>query len=93
MTMAAILTVFITMAILGLVLVTDQNLNAGATSLKNRVEIEVFIRERPAEQVDALQDKIAAMPQRVKSSVHLQGPGAAGAPQDARLDADQILKT
>jgi cell division transport system permease protein len=63
-TLAAILTVFISMAILGLVLVIQQNLNSGATSLKNRVEIEVFISDNaPQAQVNALESKIKALPQ------------------------------
>jgi cell division transport system permease protein len=45
MAMAAVITVFISTAILGAVLVTRDNLNQGATSLKNRVMIEVFIRD------------------------------------------------
>ena len=59
MAMAAVITVFISTAILGAVLVTRDNLNQGATNLKNRVMIEVFIRDNssPA-QVSALQHKI-----------------------------------
>ena len=45
MAMAAVITVFISTAILGAVLVTRDNLNQGATSLKNRVMIEVFIKD------------------------------------------------
>ena len=57
-TLAAILTVFISMAILGLVLVINQNLNSGATSLKNRVEIEVFISDNASSaQVNALESR------------------------------------
>ena len=48
MTIASVMTVFITMTILGLVMVTDRNLNQGATSLKNRVLIEVFIKDEAA---------------------------------------------
>jgi cell division transport system permease protein len=56
--------VFISTAILGLVLVTNENLNSGATSLKNRVEIEVFISDAASSaQLDALQAKIRALPQ------------------------------
>jgi cell division transport system permease protein len=62
MTIAAVLTVFVSMAILGFVLVIDRNLNQGATSLKNRVMIEVFIKDSATpEQTAALKDKIAAM--------------------------------
>jgi cell division transport system permease protein len=46
MTMAAVLTVFTSMAILGSVLVTGKNLNQGATSLKNRVEIRMFLPDK-----------------------------------------------
>ena len=61
MTIASVMTVFITMTILGLVMVTDRNLNHGATSLKNRVEIEIFISDKATpDQVAALQHKIAA---------------------------------
>lgn len=61
-TLAAVLTVFISMAILGLVLVINENLKSGATTLKNRVEIEVFIKdEATAPQVRALEAKIKAM--------------------------------
>jgi cell division transport system permease protein len=69
MTIASILTVLVTMAILGLVLVTDRNLKEGTTSLKNRVEIEVFIKDTVSAdqtQVDAMGARIRAMPQ-VKS--------------------------
>ncbi len=67
MTLAAVLTVFISMAILGLVLVMNANLNKGTTSLKNRVMIEVFIKDSAtAEQTKAMVQKIAAMPE-VKS--------------------------
>jgi cell division transport system permease protein len=64
MAMAAVITVFISTGILGAVLATDYNLNQGATSLKNRVMIEVFIKdEATPEQVQALERKIAAIPQ------------------------------
>ena len=64
MTVAAVLTVFISMAILGLVLVIDRNLNQGATSLKNRVMIEVFLKDSATpEQVAALKSRIEAMPE------------------------------
>jgi cell division transport system permease protein len=64
MTMAAVITVFISTAILGVVLVTDRNLDRGATSLKNRVTIEVFIRDATAEEgATALEAKIKAMPE------------------------------
>ena len=59
MAMAAVITVFISTAILGAVLVTRDNLNQGATNLKNRVMIEVFIKDNSSpEQVTALQHKI-----------------------------------
>jgi cell division transport system permease protein len=59
MAMAAVITVFISTAILGAVLVTRDNLNQGATNLKNRVMIEVFIRDNSSQdQIDALQQKI-----------------------------------
>jgi cell division transport system permease protein len=69
MTIASILTVLVTMAIFGLVLVTDRNLKEGTTSLKNRVEIEVFIKDAVSgdqAQVDAMAAQIRAMSQ-VKS--------------------------
>ena len=50
MTIASVLTVLVTMAILGVVLVTDKNLKEGTTSLTNRVEIEVFIKGAPPQQ-------------------------------------------
>jgi len=59
MAMAAVITVFISTAILGAVLVTRDNLNQGATNLKNRVMIEVFIKDNSTpEQLTALQHKI-----------------------------------
>ena len=59
MAMAAVITVFISTAILGAVLVTRDNLNQGATNLKNRVMIEVFIKDNSSpDQVTALQHKI-----------------------------------
>jgi cell division transport system permease protein len=59
MAMAAVITVFISTAILGAVLVTRDNLNQGATSLKNRVMIEVFIKDEASDdQVTALEEKI-----------------------------------
>jgi cell division transport system permease protein len=62
MAMAAVITVFISTAILGAVLVTRDNLNQGATNLKNRVMIEVFIKDNSSpEQVAALQHKIDAL--------------------------------
>lgn len=64
MTVAAVLTVFISMAILGLVLVINRNLNQGATSLKNRVMIEVFLKDSATpEQVAALKSRIESMPE------------------------------
>jgi len=62
MAMAAVITVFISTAILGAVLVTRDNLNQGATNLKNRVMIEVFIKDEatPA-QTQALERKIRGM--------------------------------
>jgi cell division transport system permease protein len=62
MTMAAVITVFISTAILGVVLVTDRNLDRGATALKNRVTIEVFISDQASSpEVDALEAKIVTM--------------------------------
>ncbi len=72
MTIASVLTVLVTMAILGVVLVTDKNLKEGTTSLTNRVEIEVFIKGAPPQQsaIDALGAKIRAIPQ-VKSYTYI----------------------
>ena len=72
MTIASVLTVLVTMAILGVVLVTDKNLHEGTTSLTNRVEIEVFIKGAPPQQssIDALRTKIQSMPQ-VKSFTYI----------------------
>ena len=68
MAMAAVITVFISTAILGAVLVTRDNLNQGATSLKNRVMIEVFIKDDASDaEKAALQQKIQSIPE-VKSS-------------------------
>jgi cell division transport system permease protein len=62
MAMAAVITVFISTAILGAVLVTRDNLNQGATSLKNRVMIEVFIKDEAGpEKTQALERKIQGM--------------------------------
>lgn len=71
MTMAAVLTVFISMSILGVALVTDRNLNQGTTSLKNRILIRVFISDNATpQQVTALQQKIASMPE-IKKAVYI----------------------
>jgi cell division transport system permease protein len=62
MTLAAVLTVFISMVTLGLVLVLERNLNEGTESLKERVVIEVFIKDSATEtQTQQLQAKIAKM--------------------------------
>jgi cell division transport system permease protein len=62
MSLAAVLTVFISMAILGLVLVMQDNLNSGATSLKNRVMIEVFIKKDTGpNEIKAMEASIADM--------------------------------
>ena len=62
MAMAAIITVLISTAILGVVLVARDNLNQGATSLKNRVLIEVFIKDDASEaQKASLEQKIQAL--------------------------------
>ena len=62
MTLAAVLTVFISMVTLGLVLVLERNLNEGTQSLKDRVVIEVFIKDSATEaQTQQLQAKIAHM--------------------------------
>jgi cell division transport system permease protein len=64
MTMAAIMTVFISMSILGVALVTDRNLNQGVTSLKNRILIKVFISDKATiDQQNALRQKIVSMPE------------------------------
>ena len=64
MAMAAVITVFISTAILGAVLVTRDNLNQGATSLKNRVMIEVFVKDEATdEQKAALEQKINSIPE------------------------------
>ncbi|MFA4965957.1 MAG: permease-like cell division protein FtsX, partial [Thermoleophilia bacterium] len=71
MAMAAVITVFISTAILGAVLVTRDNLNQGATSLKNRVMIEVFIRDEAApEDVQELERKVQGLPE-VKSYTYI----------------------
>ena len=62
MAMAAVITVFISTAILGAVLVTRDNLNQAGSSLKNRVLIEVFIKDAATEQqTSALEQKIQAL--------------------------------
>jgi cell division transport system permease protein len=62
MAMAAVITVFISTGILGAVMVTRDNLDQGATSLKNRVMIEVFIKDTATPQaVQTLERKIQAM--------------------------------
>ena len=74
MAMAAVITVFISTAILGAVLVTRDNLNQGATSLKNRVLIEVFIKDdAPDEQKAALEQKIQQLQEQgvVKSYTYI----------------------
>ena len=66
MTVASVVTVVVTMAIFGLALVTDRNLTQGATSLTNRVEIEVFINDSISaipSQVSAMEGQILAMPE------------------------------
>ncbi len=64
MSLAAVLTVFVSMAILGVVLIMSANLNKGTTSLKNRVMIEVFIRDDATEsEVKGLETKIGDIPQ------------------------------
>ena len=71
MAMAAVITVFISLAILGGVLTTRYNLNQGATSLEHRVLIEVFIKDSantPAG-IKAMQAKIDAMPEVQQNSV------------------------
>ena len=78
MAMAAVITVFISTAILGAVLVTRDNLNQGATSLKNRVMIEVFIRDdatRRGEGGPGAEDPVDPRDQELR--VHHQGGGAA----------------
>ena len=72
MAMAAVITVFISLAILvWRVLATRYNLNQGATSLEHRVLIEVFIKDSantPAG-IEAMQAKIMAMPEVQQNSV------------------------
>jgi cell division transport system permease protein len=64
MAMAAVITVFISTAILGGVLVTRDNLSQGATSLKDRVLVEVFIKDEATDQeVKALEAKIQGIPE------------------------------
>lgn len=64
MAIAAVITVFISTAILGGVLVARDNLNQGSASLKNRVLIEVFIKDAATPpQVQELERKIQAIPE------------------------------
>ncbi len=88
MTIASVLTVLVTMAILGVVLVTDKNLKEGTTSLTNRVEIEVFIKGAPPQQsaIDALHAKIAGMQQQgvVKSFTYISQAQALAGPARRR---------
>jgi cell division transport system permease protein len=81
MAMAAIITVFISTGILGAVLVTRDNLNQGATSLKNRVLIEVFIKDTATEQ------QKAALEQQIQG---LQAQGLVKSYQ--YISKDQALK-
>ena len=92
MTLASILTVFISMGILGVVLVIDRNLDQGATSLKNRVLIEVFIRNNATpEEIKTLEAKIVAIPE-VKSHTYISKDQALEEfKKKLGEDADQIL--
>jgi cell division transport system permease protein len=92
MTLASILTVFISMGILGAVLVIDRNLDQGATSLKNRVLIEIFIRNNATpEEIKTLEAKIVAIPE-VKSHTYISKDQALEEfKKKLGEDADQIL--
>jgi cell division transport system permease protein len=91
-TLAAVLVVFISMAILGLVLVINQNLSSGTTSLKNRVEIEVFISDNASQaQVDALKAKIEALPQLKNFQYISKEEALQEFKKRLGADADQIL--
>ena len=96
MTIASVLTVLVTMTILGLVMVTDKNLHEGTTNLTNRVEIEVFIKGAPPLQssIDALQSKISALQDQgvVKRFVFVsQAQALQELRQQLGANADQIL--
>ena len=85
MAMAAVITVFISTAILGAVLVTRDNLNQGATSLKNRVMIEVFIKDEATdEQKAGARAEDPGHPRGQELQVHHQGRGARALPQALR---------
>ena len=96
MTMASVLTVVVTMAILGVVLVTDKNLKEGTTSLTNRVEIEVFIKGAPPQQqsIDALNAKVAGLKQQgiVKNYTYVsQAQALADLKKMLGADSQQIV--
>jgi cell division transport system permease protein len=97
MTIASVLTVLVTMAILGVVLVTDKNLKEGTTSLTNRVEVEVFVKGAPPQQssIDALRAKIQGMQQQgvVKSFTYIsQAQALVDLKKMLGSNADQILQ-
>ena len=97
MTIASVLTVLVTMAILGVVLVTDKNLKEGTTSLTNRVEVEVFVKGAPPQQssIDALRAKIQGMQQQgvVKSFTYVsQAQALVDLRKMLGSNADQILQ-
>ena len=82
MAMAAVITVFISMAILGAVLATRYNLDQGATSLKNRVLIEVFIK-----------DEVNGEPTKLKQlEVKIRGMGEIRQETVKYISKDQALK-
>jgi cell division transport system permease protein len=93
MTIASVLTVLVTMAILGVVLVTDKNLKEGTTSLTNRVEVEVFVKGAPPQQasIDALRTKIAAMPEVKNFTYVSQAQALQNLKNMLGKNADQII--
>ena len=93
MTIASVLTVLVTMAILGVVLVTDKNLKEGTTSLTNRVEVEVFVKGAPPQQasIDALRAKIAAMPEVKNFTYVSQAQALQNLKNMLGKNADQII--
>jgi cell division transport system permease protein len=64
MTIAAVVTVFLSMAVLGVVIVFAYNIDAVLKDVEQKVEITIFLKDSAsAQEIDAMQKEIAGLPQ------------------------------
>jgi cell division transport system permease protein len=93
MTIAAVVTVFLSMAVLGVVMVFAYNIDALLKDVEQKVEITIFLKDSAtADEIEAMQKEIVALP-TVKDSTFVSKEEALRRLREDLKDHPEILES